>query len=334
MLRKRFVVATASAAAGLALLTACTGGTETAAPAVAPAAAVAGAGGNAPAAKGETKVAVAEAGELGQVLVDKDGFTLYRFDKDTPKPPKSNCDGDCAKAWPPVVADSDVQIEGVDQALVGEVTRSDGTKQVTVGGWALYRYAKDVKAGDVKGQGVGSTWYAANAKGGKAGQAAKAEEAPAEKNAEGATKLVASNVDGIGPAVVDKEGFTLYMFTKDKKNKQPTCNGDCAKTWPPVLAEGDVQLEGIDQKLLGTVKRADGTTQVTLGGWAVYRYAKDANAGEANGHGVGGTWFVIEPAGCKSEAPVKNNAAQSGNAAPKKEEGAPAESGSGSEYGY
>ncbi|KZB81764.1 SCO0930 family lipoprotein [Amycolatopsis regifaucium] len=331
MLRKRFVVATASAAAGLALLSACSGGTEATSPAVAPAAAVAGAGGNAPAAKGETKVAVAEAGDLGQVLVDKDGFTLYRFDKDSAKPPKSNCDGDCAKAWPPVLADGDVRIEGVDQALVGELTRADGRKQVTVGGWALYRYAKDAKAGETKGQGVGSTWYAANAKGGKAGQAAK--EAPAEQKAEGATKLVAGNVDGIGPAIVDKDGFTLYMFTKDKKNKQPTCNGDCAKAWPPVLAEGDVQLEGIDSKLLGTVKRADGTTQVTVGGWAVYRYAKDANAGEANGHGVGGTWFVIEPAGCKSTAPVKDKAAQSGNAAPKKEEGAPAEAG-GSEYGY
>ncbi|WP_410648717.1 SCO0930 family lipoprotein [Amycolatopsis sp. cmx-4-54] len=327
MLRKRFVVAAASAAVGLVALSACSGGTETAAPAVAPAAAVAGAGGNAPAAKGETKVAVAEAGDLGQVLVDKDGFTLYRFDKDSAKPPKSNCDGDCAKTWPPMLAEGDVQIEGVDQALVGEVTRTDGRKQVTVGGWALYRYAKDAKAGEAKGQGVGSTWYAANAKGGKAGQAAK-EAAPAEQK-DGATKLVATDVDGIGPAIVDQEGFTLYMFTKDKKNKQPTCNGDCAKTWPPVLAEGDVQPEGIDQKLLGTVKRADGTTQVTVGGWAVYRYAKDANAGEANGHGVGGTWFVIEPAGCKSTAPVKNKAAQSGNAAPKKGDDAPAQ-----EYGY
>lgn len=327
MLRKRFVVAAASAAVGLVALSACSGGTETAAPAVAPAAAVAGAGGNAPAAKGETKVAVADAGDLGQVLVDKDGFTLYRFDKDSAKPPKSNCDGDCAKTWPPMLAEGDVQLEGVDQALVGEVTRADGRKQVTVGGWALYRYAKDAKAGETKGQGVGSTWYAANAKGGKAGQAAK-QEAPAEQK-DGATKLVATDVDGIGPAIVDQEGFTLYMFTKDKKNKQPTCNGDCAKTWPPVLADGDVQLEGIDPKLLGKVKRADGTTQVTVGGWAVYRYAKDANAGEANGHGVGGTWFVIEPAGCKSTAPVKNKAAQSGNADPKKKDDAPAQ-----EYGY
>ncbi|HET6289573.1 MAG TPA: hypothetical protein VFG15_22865 [Amycolatopsis sp.] len=327
MLRKRFVVAAASAAVGLVALSACAGGTEAAAPAVAPAAAVAGAGGNAPAAKAGTKVAVAEAGTLGQVLVDKDGFTLYRFDKDSAKPPKSTCDGDCAKAWPPVLAEGDVQIEGVDQALVGELTRADGRKQVTVGGWALYRYAKDAKAGETKGQGVGSTWYAANVKGGKAGQAAKEVEAAPADQQDGATKLVASNVDGIGPAIVDQEGFTLYMFTKDKKNKQPTCDGDCAKAWPPVLAEGDVELEGIDQKLLGTVKRADGTTQVTVGGWAVYRYAKDANAGEANGHGVGGTWFVIEPAGCKSTAPVKNKAAKSGSAASEKKEDAPAQSG-------
>jgi predicted lipoprotein with Yx(FWY)xxD motif len=40
--------------------------------------------------------------QLGTVVVDGQGFTLYRFDKDSAKPPTSNCSGDCASKWPPV----------------------------------------------------------------------------------------------------------------------------------------------------------------------------------------------------------------------------------------
>ncbi len=98
---------------------------------------------------------------LGTVVTDKDGFTLYRFNKDTPKPPDSNCAGDCAKTWPPVVAvDGTPQLQGIDPALVGTVDRADGTKQVTLSGWPLYRYSKDTAPGDTKGEGVGGTWHA------------------------------------------------------------------------------------------------------------------------------------------------------------------------------
>ncbi|MFG1639300.1 SCO0930 family lipoprotein [Amycolatopsis sp. NPDC049252] len=295
MLRTRIAVSVAAAAAGLAVLTACSGA-ETAQPVVAPAAAGGTGGGqqlgNAAPASNESKLVVADVASVGQVLTDQNGMTLYRFDKDTAKPPKSNCDGDCAKAWPPMLATGDVQVQGVDKSLVGKVTRTDGTEQITVGGWALYRYAKDTKAGDATGQGVGGAWYAANAKGGKAGQQAATEA--------GVVKLSASKIDGLGDAIVDQNGMTLYLFTKDtKKAKTSACNGDCAKTWPPVLSNGKVELQGIDSKLLGSIKRADGTEQVTIGGWPVYNFSKDLKPGDANGMGVNGTWFVIEPNGCK-----------------------------------
>ncbi|WP_410668240.1 SCO0930 family lipoprotein [Amycolatopsis sp. cmx-4-68] len=320
MLRTRIAVSVAAAAAGLAVLTACSGA-ETAQPVIAPAAAGGTGGGqlangqvgNAAPASNESKLVVADVASVGQVLTDQNGMTLYRFDKDTAKPPKSNCDGDCAKAWPPMLATGDVQVQGVDKNLVGKVTRSDGTEQITVGGWALYRYAKDTKAGDATGQGVGGAWYAANAKGGKAGQA----------SAEAGVKLSASNIDGLGEAIVDQNGMTLYLFTKDtKKAKTSACNGDCAKTWPAVLSKGKVELQGIDSKLLGSIKRADGTEQVTVGGWPVYTFSKDLKPGDANGMGVNGTWFVIEPNGCKvgttpsataSQAPAADSGAGSSN---------------------
>jgi predicted lipoprotein with Yx(FWY)xxD motif len=323
MLRTRIAVSVAAAAAGLAVLTACSGA-ETAQPVIAPAAAGGTGGGqiangqvgNAAPASNESKLVVADVASVGQVLTDQNGMTLYRFDKDTAKPPKSNCDGDCAKAWPPMLATGDVQVQGVDKNLVGKVTRSDGTEQITVGGWALYRYAKDAKAGDATGQGVGGAWYAANAKGGKAGQAA---------SEAGVVKLSASNIDGLGAAIVDQNGMTLYLFQKDtKKAKTSACNGDCAKTWPAVLSNGKVELQGIDSKLLGSIKRSDGTEQVTIGGWPVYTFSKDTKPGDANGNGVNGTWFVIEPAGCKigtgsnataSQAPADSGAGTSNSGA-------------------
>ncbi|MEJ8641361.1 hypothetical protein WKI68_07500 [Streptomyces sp. MS1.HAVA.3] len=55
--------------------------------------------------------------------------------------------------------------------------------------------------------------------------------------------------------------------------------------------------EGIDATLLGAVERADGTRQLTVAGWPVYRYAKDTKAGDTLGEGVGGTWHVLGPDG-------------------------------------
>src|SRR5262245_21427876 len=67
------------------------------------------------------KLAVAEVGPLGSVVIDQDGRTLYRYDKDKAKPPKSNCTGDCVKSWLPVLVQdvSQVELTGVDKKLVG-----------------------------------------------------------------------------------------------------------------------------------------------------------------------------------------------------------------------
>jgi predicted lipoprotein with Yx(FWY)xxD motif len=106
---------------------------------------------------------------LGTVVTDAQGHTLYRFDQDTAKPPVSHCYDQCASAWPPVLAGSGtVTIQGLDQSLIRTTTRKDGTQQVTLNGWPLYRYAKDISAGEATGQGVDGTWFAVTPQGGKA----------------------------------------------------------------------------------------------------------------------------------------------------------------------
>ncbi|MEU1815011.1 hypothetical protein ABZ543_07420 [Streptomyces roseifaciens] len=117
------------------------------------------------------QLSASKAGSLNPVVVNGAGFTLYRFDKDTANPSKSSCNGDCAVTWPPVVVAQGGRIflDGVDRSKVGTVKRDDGTRQVTVGGWPVYRFSKDTKPGDTKGQGVGGTWFGVTPDGKKAG---------------------------------------------------------------------------------------------------------------------------------------------------------------------
>lgn len=96
---------------------------------------------------------------MGRAVFDQDGFILYRFDKDTNDPPASNCSGECEEIWPPSLTDGNPKLKGVSDDLVGTITREDGTRQLTLDGWPLYRYIGDKKPGQWKGQGVGGTWF-------------------------------------------------------------------------------------------------------------------------------------------------------------------------------
>jgi len=109
----------------------------------------------------------------------------------------------------------------------------------------------------------------------------------------------------IGTYVTDGAGRTLYRFDEDSaKPPKATCNGDCAKTWPPLLIKspGKIFPDGINPKILGYVERADGRCQVTINGWPVYYFAKDTTPGDIKGQGVKGTWFAVDPKGGRTGA--------------------------------
>lgn len=103
-------------------------------------------------------IALAGVGDLGQVLVDAEGYTLYVFLND--KPGTSNCTGNCAANWPPLLAEGEVVTgDGLDAGLVATITRDDGTIQVTYNGRPLYYYYDDNNPGDANGQGANDVWY-------------------------------------------------------------------------------------------------------------------------------------------------------------------------------
>lgn len=90
------------------------------------------------------------------VLADAKGMTLYTFAKDSQD--KSNCNGKCAMAWPPLVAPENAKPKG-DWSVV---TREDGSKQWAFKGMPLYIYAKDTKPGEESGEGAGQgNWHVA-----------------------------------------------------------------------------------------------------------------------------------------------------------------------------
>jgi predicted lipoprotein with Yx(FWY)xxD motif len=97
--------------------------------------------------------------KMGKVVTDQNGWVLYRFDADTAKPSKSNCEAKCEKVWPPAFTDGNPKLSGVDASLVGTVTRGDGSMQITLNGWPLYRYIGDKAPGQWKGQNVGGKWF-------------------------------------------------------------------------------------------------------------------------------------------------------------------------------
>ena len=132
-----------------------------------------------------------------------------------------------------------------------------------------------------------------------AGQATSA----AGQAGSGATTIGLAAISGIpGRALVDGRGRALYLFEADK-NGASACTGACAAAWPPVSVTGTPQAgSGVSQSLLGTIKRSDGTTQVTYNGHPLYYFAGDSGTGAAHGQGskaFGAGWYVLNACGAK-----------------------------------
>jgi predicted lipoprotein with Yx(FWY)xxD motif len=120
-----------------------------------------------PPARPDATIGLANNGNLGKILIDSAGDTVYLFQKDTGA--KSSCTGACASAWPPVLATGKPTVAGgLAATKVSTTRRSDGKSQVTYAGHPLYRYQGDSKPGDASGQGLnafGANWYVLSSSG-------------------------------------------------------------------------------------------------------------------------------------------------------------------------
>jgi predicted lipoprotein with Yx(FWY)xxD motif len=118
------------------------------------------------------------------------------------------------------------------------------------------------------------------------------------------TSFSTANVSGVGTAVVDGSGRTVYILTADGHTNVPcTAASGCTKLWHNLpLPNGTSAAKGgmgITASLLGT-KTLSGMTFPTYHGWLMYEYTGDSGPGQSNGQGIksfGGTWYALKASG-------------------------------------
>jgi predicted lipoprotein with Yx(FWY)xxD motif len=110
----------------------------------------------------------------------------------------------------------------------------------------------------------------------------------------------------LGKILVDSQGRTLYLFVADKGMTSVCNSAACVQYWPPLLTKGAPKAgTGVNAALLGTTRRADGTTEVTYGGHPLYYFIADKKAGDVAGQGLdsfGGPWYVVSPSGAQIDS--------------------------------
>jgi predicted lipoprotein with Yx(FWY)xxD motif len=223
---------------------------------------------------------------LGNVLVGSDGMTLYVFTKD---PPGANvCTGACASLWPAEQLEPG-QVPSAGSgvtAAVGSIILADESSQITINNMPVFNYSKDLKPGDVLGQGFKGFWYVLDPSG------------KLIKTSAPGFDVQIRNVPGLGNILVGEDGMTLYVFTKNPAGVN-TCNGACATLWPAELLEpGQVPsvASGVTATV-GTIILADESAQITINKMPVYNYSKDQKPGDVLGQGFKGFWYVLDPSG-------------------------------------
>jgi len=159
---------------------------------------------------------------------------------------------------------------------------------------------------------------ALSACGSSASSSSSASSAPAAGASSAASSAPASSASGSalemrtinGTAVVtNAKGMTLYWFAPDTSTTSK-CTGACATYWPPVT--GPVTAGSGVTGTLGTITRADGTTQATYDGHPLYTYVGDTAPGQAKGNGKnlsGGLWWEMTVSGAK---PATSTSSSSG----------------------
>lgn len=156
----------------------------------------------------------------------------------------------------------------------------------------------------------------------KTSSAASKEAAPTTPNGSGAVVKTASS-SSLGTILVNSQGMTLYHLSGEQNGKFICTSSACIGVWHPLTVSSGSTPSG-QVSSLGTMRRPDGTMQVTYKGTPLYTFAQDRQAGETNGQGIKdvGTWSAVVAAGSSSASSSSSTSST------------PAPSNGGGGYGY
>ena len=96
----------------------------------------------------------------------------------------------------------------------------------------------------------------------------------------------------LGTILTGPNGMTLYTFITDKDDGKSTCNGSCARKWPPLAPAKDAPAPAAP---LSVITRDDGSKQYAYKGKPLYYYNEDTKPGDTTGQNAGKAWFVVQP---------------------------------------
>jgi predicted lipoprotein with Yx(FWY)xxD motif len=135
------------------------------------------------------------------------------------------------------------------------------------------------------------------------------------KTSSGATATVGVSNESLGNILVNSQGRTVYLFTRDS-GTMSECSGACAVNWPPVRATAKPTIgSGANASLVSTTSRSAGAKQVTYNGHPLYLFKGDSSPGDTNGQGLnafGGSWYALSPAGDQVASQPSNSGGGSG----------------------
>ena len=143
---------------------------------------------------------------------------------------------------------------------------------------------------------------------------------PAVQRPSGPARIGMREQAPYGQILVDANGRALYVFSTDT-GMRSSCEGECARAWPPVLTQGTATAMGggVQSQMLGSIQRPDGTNQVTYNQMPLYTFAQDRRPGEIRGQrmrGHGGEWFLIGPDGRRIERRMEETPSATPSTAP------------------
>lgn len=234
-------------------------------------------------------ILLSEDAELGLILTDAEGFTLYYFTKDA-LPDTSLCTGNCVINWPLFYVENVELGEGLDIADFGSIEHPEGGMQTTYKGWPLYYWKNDQNPGETTGEGVGNVWFVAKPDysvmlmdgylTGKDGVTYNSMYEPGEEMVQ---------------YFVDENGQSLYVFINDSYDQNNFTNEDFSNNsvWPIYEEELQSVPSTLDKSMFGSIE-VYSRNQLTYNGWPLYYFGEDSLRGDVTGVSVPspGVWPV------------------------------------------
>jgi predicted lipoprotein with Yx(FWY)xxD motif len=139
----------------------------------------------------------------------------------------------------------------------------------------------------------------------------------------------------LGTILVDGRGMTLYHLTAEQNGKFICTSTACLQVWHPLTVQAGATPSG-SVGSLATIKRPDGSVQVTYKGQPLYTFAQDQVAGQTNGQGIKdvGTWMAVSAGAGATKAASSTTSGASSSSSSSSESSSSEGPSKGGGYGY